>query len=226
MKIKLYGLCHSMSMSISYLLMKNLFLKKFMYINKDDFALICIGLIIMSYFGARLIQLIEGKFTWDKIYCINKGGLTSYGAWYLDLFYLYFVSWFYNENLFLIFECFIFIIPIMITFVRLGNYFNNELGGKYICNIPFQLIKSLTEGFIIFIIFCYMIKTIGEGYIYLIYSILYPSIRYINTFFEDENKIMPLWYRTYIYKYIRLSRLHPIIMMFLYLTVYYLHNKI
>lgn len=205
MQINVYGCLFSLGGMISYQLFKHLTFNK-INMSINDFNYIFIILVIVCIFGGRLMKYMKGYFSFERFPQIYKGGLVSYGALYMGLLYLWLIARIYNVDKLLLIEAAAVSSSLQHIMIRAGNYFNNELKGKYTDFLnrryPIHLQRIITEGFIMGSIAWWYIDTIGEGYIYLIYANLYPLVRIFNEIFTEDDNVMPIWYKKYFYKYI------------------------
>lgn len=206
MRINLYGCCFSIGVMAFHFIFKHYFLNKMVHITTEDWSYICTIGVISSIIGGRIMKYVKGYFSLNKLHQIYKGGLVSYGAFYVGLIYCWFIAKIYNESEILFIESVILSKTVIHGTIRLGNYFNNELGGRYIHLInriyPLQIHRVITEGFIMGGILWYHVDTIGTGKIYLLFANVYPLIRIFNELFTNDDLVMPNWYKKYCYKYL------------------------
>lgn len=199
MKVTAYGICHSISYLLVYHHFRYFFLGKLENCTLEAWNVIFLIGLILGILGARIMKCLEGHFSWREMPQIYRGGLSSYGSWYICLYYIWLVSRFYQIDTIALLECITVSTSIISIFVRLGNYFNNELPGIYLptweMRYPSQLHNMVTEGILMTIIYHSLMDTIGRGYIYLVVSTVYPFIRFINEYFKEDEIIVPHWYR-------------------------------
>ena len=156
-------------------------------------------LIIAGLIGARLgyILFYQPLFYFNnpkEIIFINHGGLSSHGMTLglIAVFFLLFKLKRINKK---IIDLLIIPIPIIAVFIRLGNFFNNEILGRT-TNLPWAVdgrhpvqIYELIICFIIFIALYFIYRKLGKKlpvlFITCFFIFLYFSTRFIIELFKE-----------------------------------------
>ena len=224
--MNLYSLCASSGILIMFLVFKHFLSPNFKNLTQDDISILYATYIILCYFFARLMMYLENRIKFKDIHKIYQGGLTSYGSWYIGLVLTLIIPYFYQEPIKLFLDAVLLTAQIQPIMVRLGNYLIGELPGIYSEKLkrrhPSQLYKLFSEGFLMLILTWSQYPSIGSGNIFLTFSICYPIIRMINAQFEEDDLIMPGWYRNSIYPYMKIATFEALVMFIVYNTVYLL----
>ncbi len=208
--LRYYGILFGMGIFLGYFISKNLSIMKGFDIKILDKALlfIVVGIVI----GAHLVHLLfyEPKsFINNPIRIIEIGsGLASHGG-ILGAFIGFYV--YYKINKKIIFWEYVDLIvvsgSIAAPFIRLGNFFNSEIygiktdlpigiifkqAGETIPRHPTQLYEMII-GLFIFIFLYYFYKKnhnrIKNGTIFLIFMILYFTLRFLIEFLKEYQGI-------------------------------------
>jgi len=204
--IRWYGLFLGIAVLLSVLLLHRLFVEKN---YRGELALdLSLYLIIGGLVGARLGHILFYNFTYflaypQEIIFINHGGLSSHGltVGLLVSFFLFCkvkkIKW--KE----IVDLIVIPIPILIFFIRLGNFFNSEIVGrstdlpwgiKYlnfeynqVFRHPSQLYEALI-GILIFVVIFYIYKkykNLPQLYLVHIFIFLYFTSRFLIEFTKE-----------------------------------------
>lgn len=214
MRINVYGIAQAIGIFMMYHLFNYFFIDKFSNIKRHDWELILICGVFSGIIGGRLMCLLQNDIDLKNVHKIRQGGVSIFGAYYFSLLYLLFISHIYNVDTILLIECMMLSTCPHNIMVRIGNYFNNELGGKYSTFLkrrhPSQIYQLLSEGVLLNMILWSLYKSVGQGMIFIIMPTLYGIFRFICEFFKEEDPGMPYWFRYSLYKYMRFAQLQAI----------------
>jgi len=199
--VRWYGIMMAICLICGFLFWKQL-AKKYMSKTQiiESYLLFIIGLFI----GARLFHALVYNFNYFytnpiKIFYLWQGGLSSHGAIIGGTLAGY--TYCKKENLSPGYVSDLATIPVAfaIGFVRIGNFFNQELVGRIITlpwavNInnesrhPVQLYESAKNFFIFGILLTlHQIKSVKlpEGSLYWLFIFLFSFLRFFTEFFKD-----------------------------------------
>ena len=225
-----YGISFCLSIYYSYYVFKTNYLKYFDNINEFDLEFIYIFGAISLISGGRIMCALQNDIKTRDILKVHYGGLSSFGSFYSFLIYSYIISKIYQENTLLFIECNLVTVQYIIIGVRIGNYANNELIGKY-SNVlekrhPSQLYQLGLEGVLFNFILWNLNNSetygIGNGYIYLISPIIYSSFRIFCEFFKEEEGGVPKWFEKYLHKYLRVAQFQALVLPFNWYLFYFI----
>lgn len=197
--VRYYGILMFLGFVIGYFILKKLAREKEIKDNliEDYFIYIILGTII----GARLFHVFFYSFDYFianpiKILYIWEGGLSSHGAIIANVLM---TLWFTKKNKLKFYDLAdIIVIPFALgaSFIRLGNFINQELVGKETNSIfgykfdsyenlrhPVQLYESFCN--LILFIILYFYRKLPSGYIFWLFILLYSIIRFIVDIFKD-----------------------------------------
>ncbi len=206
-----YGFMYALSFLLGYLYIK--YSKRAQAIpstQKDTFAL---ALILGVILGGRIGYILFYNFSYFsenplKIMAVWEGGMSFHGGLLGITTALIWFSKKYRHHLLYVGDLIASYAPLALFFGRFGNFINSELYGriatKYClyfpsdpanCRYPSQLLESLLEGLVLFIILQTVSKyTKKEGLISSLFLILYGVFRTIAEFFREPDKqIGYLW---------------------------------
>lgn len=204
--MKIYSICQAIGFITDY----NIFKYNFMDLNGIDsyqWDTIYLLLICSAVIGSRVMSCIQGDVSFNQIHLIYNGGVSIFGAYYGALTTAYILCKIYNMNPILFFESVILSASFHTGLVRIGNYFNGELIGKYSNFLgdrhPSQLYQFFGEGVILSSVQWYFKYTIGKGIIFMLTPMLYCVVRCICEYFKEEEGGVPDWFKKSLHKYIR-----------------------
>ena len=207
MRIRLpsyYGLCAASGLIINYNVAKKL-LYSVNGMTNFKFMLAFIFCLMSLIFSARLMELLQNGIKKKDFIKIHNGGLSSFGIYNFGQYLLFSISYLLRINFCQMIIVCILCTTIQIFFVRIGNYLQGELIGKYInclqIRYPSQIQQALTEGLLCGCIVWNTYLYYDELNVSRNFTYSYASIRFINEFFREEDKDMPLFYRKYFRKY-------------------------
>ena len=146
--------------------------------------------IYIYLFFARLFYCLldsPKKFTIWNFFQIYKGGLSSFGGQFSTMIYLYMFCKINNYNLIYLYDITAILVPIPGILIRLGNYVNNEMQGRYMNNV--SILEMILHGFIYGIIILYTYKYhYTPGITTSIYIKYYCTIRFFTEFIREKKK--------------------------------------
>jgi phosphatidylglycerol:prolipoprotein diacylglycerol transferase len=200
-------------MLVIYVLAINM-LKLQNHITKTIFLDVYVIIIFSSILGGRFAHVLFYEFEYFRnnpydILYLHKGGMSSFGAFFLSCISIYLYSKKIKINFFIISDFVFLFAPISIFFIRISNFLNNEISTKVQYNFYISLYESIIEGLILFIILFiiflkkYKISTITFTFIF-IYSIeriiieFFKQEKMINIFFIDINISQVLYFILFI----------------------------
>jgi len=204
--IRWYGVFLAIGISLSVLLLIKL-LKKNNW-TLDQTLDLAIWLILGGLVGARMGEIFFYSFYyyWQnpiEIFFINHGGLSSHGMT-LGLMFAFFVYCYLKKiKPLAVADAIVVVVPVLATFIRLGNFFNSEIIGRA-TNVPWGVYFIRAEQFpllrhpvvlyealatlIIFAILYFVYKkystTWRPGSILCLFLFIYFSTRFILEFFK------------------------------------------
>lgn len=159
---------------------------------------IILGTVIGGRLGYYILYDIDMSLS--EIIAIWNGGMSFYGGFVGVTVAVLLFAYKYSINFFKITELCSIFAPIVIFFVRIGNFINQEAVG-IVCKygiifqnydnnirIPSQLLEAILEGLVIFILNIYFRKNCTSRFL-----ILYAISRIFCEYFreEDSNIILP-----------------------------------
>jgi prolipoprotein diacylglyceryl transferase len=117
--------------------------------DPDQILLIALWLIIGGLVGARLGHIIFYNFEYfasqpSEILMINHGGLSSHGMAIGLIVTFYLIVHFKKLAWRKLIDLFVLPIPLIASFIRIGNFFNSEIVGKE-TNLPWAVQFSIYE---------------------------------------------------------------------------------
>ncbi|OIO18383.1 MAG: prolipoprotein diacylglyceryl transferase, partial [Candidatus Magasanikbacteria bacterium CG1_02_32_51] len=206
--IRWYGLFLTIGIILTILIYHKLFKEK--KYSLDLVYDLSIWLIIGGLIGARLGHIIFYNLDYfllhpTEIIMINHGGLASHGMTIGILITVWLFQKIKKTNIKKYFDLLVIPIPLLATFIRLGNFFNSEIVGKpttmpwgiyfpkfdngqMILRHASQLYESLTAlvifGIIYFVYKKY--KNLPQYFITNLFLLLYFSTRFILEFFKEK----------------------------------------
>lgn len=145
--IRWYGLFLAIGVGLSIWIIYKIFKQKNYPANLIlDF---CFWLIIGGLVGARLGYIIfyQAEYFWNnplEIFFINHGGLSSHGLTIGLLLTIFIFSGVKKISIKNYLDILIIPIPLLATFIRLGNFFNSEIIGRA-TNLPWGVRFPLTD---------------------------------------------------------------------------------
>lgn len=169
------------------------------------------------FFLSCLVGARIGKFVLYKpsilithpleILKIHEGGLSFFGAFLFSIPVMYWVAKRFKTTFFRTFDPIITAGPILIFFVRIGNFINGEhygtptnmpwgmeftKSGDTLNRHPSQIYEALLEGILMFLIlnFCWKLELSKKtkGFQTVIFCIFYGAIRFICEFFRTPTQ--------------------------------------
>lgn len=197
--VRWYGILMFLGFVIGYFILKKLAEEK--GIEEDVIDNYFLYMIFGTIIGARLFHVLFynlNYFMQDpiKIFYIWEGGLSSHGAIIANILI---TIWFCRKNKIKFYDLAdIAVIPFALgaSFIRLGNFINQELVGKPTNSIfgykfdnypelrhPVQLYQSFAD-FTVFVIL-YIYKNLPEGFVFWLFIFLYSIDRFFTEFFKD-----------------------------------------
>lgn len=205
--IRWYGVFLAIGILLSVLVLIKL-LKKNNW-TSDQTLDLSIWLITGGLFGARMGEILFYNFSyyWQnpiEIFFINHGGLSSHGLT-LGLIITFFVYCYYKKiKPLAIADAIVVVVPVLATFIRLGNFFNSEIIGR-VTGMPWGVYFMRAEQFpvlrhpvvlyeamatlIIFTILYFVYKKYSNiwqpGSILCLLLFIYFSTRFVLEFFKE-----------------------------------------
>lgn len=171
--------------------------------QKDSLAIFTIlGVLLGGRLGYILFYNLPFYFENPlKIFAVWEGGMSIHGGVIGVSLALFIYAKYHRLKLFVLSDFITQVVPIGILLVRIGNFINAELYGriadKYCiyfptdpsnCRYPSQLLQSLLEGAILFIIlFVVARRTKKTGLVSALFLILYGSFRIITELFREPD---------------------------------------
>jgi len=211
-EIRYYGLLMALAFLIGYFILRKLS-NEFEISEKqaEDFFIYALLSLIV---GARLFEVLfyDPSYYFSnpiKILYVWEGGLASHGAIILTFIVAILYSKLKNIKFYNLADLFIIPIALGASFVRIGNFINNELVGR-VTNVPWAVKFSGYEGlrhpvqlyqasylFVIFLILFKIrkLKDRKPGIILWSFLLLDSMFRFITEFFKD----LPKDYGFYLY---------------------------
>ena len=209
--VRWYGLMLTIGIMLSVLIYHKLFKAK--NYNIDLVYDLSIWLVIGGLIGARIGHIVF--YNWDyflanpkEIIMINHGGLASHGLTIGLLLTVLLYQKIKKIDIKKYLDLLIIPIPLLASFIRLGNYFNSEIVGKVttvpwgiyfpkfdngemILRNPSQMNESIIALFIfVTIYFVYKkYKNIPQYFIFNLFLLLYFSSRFLVEFFKEKHNL-------------------------------------
>ncbi len=205
--VRWYGVFLALGILLSMMIIIKL-LKKSNWTSEQTLDL-SIWLIIGGLLGARLGEILfyEPLYYWQnplEIFFINHGGLSSHGMT-LGLLVIFFVYCYRKKYKPLrVADTLVVVIPLLATFIRLGNFFNSEIVGR-VTSVPWGVYFMRYEQFpllrhpvvlyealatlVIFVFLYFVYKKYSaiwrSGSIFGLFLFVYFSTRFILEFFKE-----------------------------------------
>lgn len=205
--IRWYGVFLALGILLSVLVLVKLFKKSNW--TPDQTLDLCIWLIIGGLIGARLGEIFFYSFSyyWQnpfEIIFINHGGLSSHGM-ALGIFATLFIYCLFKKlNILRVADGVVVVVPLLASFIRLGNYFNSEILGR-VTSMPWGVYFMRAEQFpvlrhpvvlyealatlVIFILMYFVYKKYSNiwqsGSIFNLFLFVYFSTRFVLEFFKE-----------------------------------------
>jgi len=205
--IRWYGVFLALGILLSVLVLVKLFKKSNW--TSDQTLDLSIWLIIGGLVGARLGEILfyEPVYYFShplEMIFINHGGLSSHGMTLGILITLFIYCYYKKLKALRVADVIVVVIPLLASFIRLGNYFNSEILGRlttvpwgvYFMRVeqfpvlrhPIVLYESLAT-LLIFILMYFVYKKYSNvwrsGSIFSLFLLVYFSVRFILEFFKD-----------------------------------------
>jgi phosphatidylglycerol:prolipoprotein diacylglycerol transferase len=157
--IRWYGLFLVLAVFLGLILA--FFWSKKYKIYQEKFWALGFYLLVLGIFGARLYHVLSEfeyyKLRWWEIFFIWRGGLGFYGALFLGLIFLFFWAKKNRIPFFGILDATAPSLALAEVFVRLGNYFNQEIFAQ-VNHFLYQILVSL----LIFLLLLFFSKFLAE----------------------------------------------------------------
>ena len=196
-----YGVLYVLAFSLGYYLVKKLH-KEFGISWKDaeDF---CFYVLVAIVVGARLFEVLfyDPSYYFSnpwKIFAVWEGGLASHGALIALVLVTYYFSQKRSINFWSLADLFTIPIALGASFVRVGNFINQELVGRvtqvpWAVNFdrheglrhPVQLYQAASNFFIFLVLFFVRQSKKKPGFIFSLFLLLYSASRFFLEFFKD-----------------------------------------
>ncbi|MDD5649855.1 MAG: prolipoprotein diacylglyceryl transferase [Candidatus Nanoarchaeia archaeon] len=197
--VRYYGILMFFGFLIGYFILKKLAKEK--NIKENLIENYFIYVILATIIGARLFHVFFYDYAYYiadpiKILYIWQGGLASHGAIIANILM---TIWFCKRNKIKFYDLAdIVVIPFSLgaSFIRLGNFINQELVGKETNSIfgykfdnyenlrhPVQLYQSFAN-FLLFVIL-YNLRKLKSGMVFWLFILLYAIFTFITDFFKD-----------------------------------------
>ena len=181
-----YGLLFAVATLSAYLIIRTVMFKE--GFSKKQFLIYVLYLFTGVIVGARLFHTIfYNPMPFLEVFQFWKGGLSSHGAILgaLGMTYLY-----SEKDFWKLADISTMGIAFAGIFVRLGNYFNNEIVGRLSSNgrYPVQLYESLMSvGISLSLIYLYIKEKfkVGSGLLFWWFILVYSLIRFFLEFFKE-----------------------------------------
>ena len=131
--VRWYGIFLALGILVSILILLKLFKQRGW--TTDQTLDLCIWLVVGGLVGARLGEIFFYNFSyyWQnpwEIFFINHGGLSSHGMTLGLLLTTYLYCKVKKISWLSMLDTFIIVVPLLSTFIRIGNFFNSEIVGR------------------------------------------------------------------------------------------------
>jgi len=205
--IRWYGILLALGILVSILVLVKLFKQKGW--TMDQTLDLCIWLVIGGLVGARLGEVFFYSFSyysqnpWEILF-INHGGLSSHGMTLGLLLTTYLYCKAKKIPWLSMLDTFIIVVPLLSTFIRIGNFFNSEIVGRIttlpwgvyfmryeqfpLLRHPVQLYEALAT-LTIFVLIYFVYKKYSAvwpaGSVFFLFLFVYFSARFCLEFFKE-----------------------------------------
>lgn len=186
--VNLYGLMFFLGLVLNFILWLYLNKEEKLEITLEYFIVGLIGIIV----GARLFQILfySPLYYFNnpiKIFLINEGGLASHGGFIVGTLVTYLYCKFKKINFWKMADKAILVIMLTAIFVRMGNFFNNEIIGRTTFNIkhPVQIYSAIKNTIVFFTAFVLYHKKMNDGFVFWFTVLLYSILRFFVEFFKE-----------------------------------------
>ena len=181
---------------------------KAFHVSSKTTTEITLILITSGLLGGRLGHILFYDINYfsshpNEIFALWHGGLSSFGAFVLGGMTLYFYGG--RRNWWLHCDFVVLHIPIVIFFVRIGNFINHEIVGKNFYDllptmlvsvegktemiVPIVLYEAFLCGLVLFLILLSVHKRLQRGMSTVYFLFLYSIMRFPLEFFKPDEKV-------------------------------------